>query len=196
MATGSSRVASDPHAAIHSRQQEKHDAHPSRDKPQVSSDEGEPDASGAKKAHAAEFERPGGDNSIQRFGSEAQGGEVDQAVAALQTYLNARVAGSWGRMCAQLSIQARAAIAAYGGASPALAGKSGMSCAKVASSLLPPPPAAAAREVTVVETAAFRVHGNRGFLLFRGAGGTRYFIRMAHEGGSWKLAAPAPSQLP
>ncbi|HET9153680.1 MAG TPA: hypothetical protein VFN85_06165 [Solirubrobacterales bacterium] len=95
-------------------------------------------------------------------------------------------------MCSELSIEAKRALTS-GGPSQEDGEKS---CAAVASTLFSPLPPDVAKEATVVETAALRVQGTRGLLLFRGAGGVSYFVRMVRESGRWKLAAPAPSELP
>src|SRR5262249_44884233 len=44
---------------------------------------------------AAPFESKGGDNSIQRYGSEAATAELTQAGAVLHAYLDARAAEEW-----------------------------------------------------------------------------------------------------
>ena len=142
---------------------------------------------------SGQFEAKGGDNSVQRFGSEPSGGEFDQAAGALHGYLDARAAGAWAAACSYMASGVSKQLSQLSGAG----GKAGSSpsCAKIIASLsagLPPP---ALREAAVADVGALRVEGERGFLLFHGAHGLDYFMPMVREGGEWKVAALAPSAV-
>jgi hypothetical protein len=192
--TGSSGTESVSRSPVPSHHEEGKDVPPSGEDPKPSPKQAAPAHTHPKKVSAAEFETAGGDNSIPRFGHESQRDEFTQAEAALRTYLNARTSGEWGRMCAQLSNEARAALENYASEGPTAS--NAKSCGEVAASIFPPLSSGVAHRATVVEAASLRVDGDQGVLLFRGAGGVDYFIRLANEKGRWKLAAPAPSELP
>ena len=125
---------------------------------------------------AAQFETKGGDNSIQEFGSEASGSDFEAAAAALHGYLDARAAAAWTAACAYMS--------------PGVA-----NCPETLASLSADVPAAALSEAAEADVAALRIEGDRGFLLFHGARGTNYFMPLVREGGTWKVAAIAPSAI-
>lgn len=144
---------------------------------------------------AADFEEPGGDNSIQRFGSEAPSSELAEATKVLRDYLDARIAKDWARMCADLSRAAQAAIQSYGSGSAVTSNLKEKSCAEVAGALLGALSPAGGREAAVVGSATLREKGNRGYLLFRGAHAIEYFVAMEREHGQWKLGAPTPALL-
>lgn len=138
---------------------------------------------------AAQFETKGGDNSIQEFGIEAPEADFDAAAIALHGFLDARAAGAWRDTCSYMSTAVGASLIQLSGHSR------GASCPDALASLATDLPPAALREAAVAEAAALRVEGDRAFLLFQGARGTAYFMPMAREGGTWKVAAVAPSAL-
>jgi hypothetical protein len=141
----------------------------------------------------AQFERKGGDNSIQESGSEARGSEFDQAAAALHGYLDARAAGAWSAACTYLAPGLTDSLAQLTGA-----GGSGAkpSCPQLLATLSTGLPPAALREAAIADVGALRVKGKSAFLLFKGAHGSAYFMPMARAGGEWKVAAIAASALP
>jgi hypothetical protein len=156
-------------------------------------------AKGAKASHpsashasggggAADFETKGGDNSIQESGSEAPSSELDAAATALHGYLDARAASDWAKACSYLS----AGVAKSLGQ---LTGKKGSTCPKSLAALSSGLPPSALSEAAVAEVGALRVKGTSAFLLFHGSHDTSYFMPMAREDGSWKVAAIAPSAL-
>jgi hypothetical protein len=140
---------------------------------------------------AAQFETKGGDNSIQQFGSEAAGSELQLAAAALHGYLDARAAGEWARAC---SYMGRGVTRSLSQLASAQGGKGG-SCPKIIAGLSSAIPPAVRRETARADVGALRVEGDNAFLLFRGAHDTNYFMPMAHEGSRWGVAAVAPSAL-
>jgi hypothetical protein len=140
---------------------------------------------------AAQFEKKGGDNSIQQFGGEAAGSELQQAAATLHGYLDARAAGEWAKACSYI---ARGVTRSLSQLASAPGGKGG-SCPKILAGLSAGIPAAVRRETAQADVGALRVEGDNAFLLFRGAHDTDYFMPMAHEGPRWGVAAIAPSAL-
>jgi hypothetical protein len=137
---------------------------------------------------AAAFLVPGGDNSIQRSGSEASAAARAAASAALHAFLTARAAGDWRRACAQLSAPILAQLAQ-------LARRPGSTCPHLLAGLSAAVPPPARRRLAAARVGAFRVSADRGFLLFHTAAGAAYFAPMVREDGRWLLAALAPSPL-
>lgn len=133
---------------------------------------------------SGQFRVEGGDNSIQDFGEEGDEGELEEAARVLHDFYVARAEKDWSAACARLSkslVRQLETLAAQA--------KSGdKSCPTTLAALTPPLSPAVQRETTVVDAGSLRVEGDRGFLIYRGAGKTVYAINMAHEGG-WKVAA-------
>jgi hypothetical protein len=137
-----------------------------------------------------QFKTKGGDNSIQESGEEASDPEFEEAAAALHAYLDARAAGAWARACEYLAPGATTQLAQI------IEGGETTTCAGLLPDLSASIPLSALRRAAVANIGSFRVDGDAGFLLFRGAGGVAYFVPMAREDGRWTVAALAPSPLP
>jgi hypothetical protein len=116
-----------------------------------------------------------GDNSIQTYGSEAEGEAKAAAVAAMRSFALAIADRDYGKVCAGLSSRIRAGLAR---------GPEG--CPDLLESLLIIPPAEARRsaDATVTEV---REGGGNAFVLFRpdGSSQVNYFV-MTMEDGMWK----------
>jgi hypothetical protein len=141
---------------------------------------------------AAEFRVKGGDNSIQEFGAEASGSELDEAAAALNGFLDARVAGEWSKACSHLTKATAASFQQLAFGSEELAGKG---CGPVLQALSEGVPKATLEEAAEAEAGALRIDGDRSFLLYHGAGGTDYAIPMGREDDDWKVGALAGTPL-
>jgi hypothetical protein len=160
-----------------------------------------PTGAGAGESHqpaasdegSASFRTPGGDNSIQEYGKEADSGEVDEATAALSAYLEARAGDDWKAMCASLAKATVAPMEQLASHTPRLKGKG---CAAVLETLMGSMPSSAQKNTLTAGIASLRVEGDRGFALYHGAGGVDYFMPMAKEDGEWKVGAIAPSEFP
>jgi hypothetical protein len=156
---------------------------------------------GSEKKHessgsgAEQFESKGGDNSIQKFGSEVRGAELDETAAVLHAFLDARAARDWAAACERLSAVVAEQLVAQLGAAQGNGGDSEPDCATVLAKLVDAVPNAGLREAAVADIGAFRAEGDHGFLLFHGADGGAYFMPMAREDGRWKVAAVAASPL-
>lgn len=140
---------------------------------------------------AAQFEEKGGDNSLERFGSEASPSDFAHAAAALHGYLDARAARAWASACSFMEASIRQSLTRFVGE----AKKGNPACPNILGDLFAGLPDAVLREATVADVGALRREGQRGFLLFKGAHGGSYFMPMARDGGEWKVAALAPSAL-
>lgn len=137
------------------------------------------------------FETKAGDNSVQESGEEASGGEFAEAAAALHAFLDARAARAWKVACAQMSA---AVVQELVGQLGSAAGKSA-GCPEVLYRLTAAVPDGALHKAAIADVGALRVEGDRGFILFRGPGGQKFFMPMVREGGHWKVAAVAASPL-
>lgn len=139
---------------------------------------------------AKQFEVKGGDNSIQTYGGEPSDSELAAAATALHNFLDARAARAWAAACEYLAPAISRELARQLGG-----GGKGSSCATVLAGLSAGVPDFALREAAIADVGALRAEGDRGFLLFRGAEGTDYFIPMVREDGRWRVAAIAPSAI-
>jgi hypothetical protein len=146
----------------------------------------------AKQGSAA-FLTPGGDNSVQNFGEEADAAEVEAASAALAGYLRARSKDDWEGECAYLARAAVAPLEQLLSRSPRFKGKG---CAAALAALMAGTPASTRADTMTDSVASLRFEGDRGFALYHGAAGVDYFIPMTKEDGEWKVGALAPNEFP
>jgi hypothetical protein len=133
-----------------------------------------------------QFVTPGGDNSVQEFGSEADEGELRDAAAVLHAFLDARAAGDWPETCSHLAVEVLESFKRFATESPELRGSE---CPELLAGASGPATEDARREAAVADVGAMRVEGDRGYVLYHGAGKTPYAIPMSREGGEWKVAA-------
>lgn len=126
-----------------------------------------------------------GDNSIQTWGLEASSAKRAQATAIVQSYLDARAARDWGRVCSLLAAKPRAEQSRFAG---------GVSCAKAMRSFASDASTAALREEAEIEILSFRVGPKYAFLIYRRPDGV-YATALTREGGDWKLISVTPNPL-
>lgn len=146
----------------------------------------------ASKKGSAGFIVPGGDNSIQSYGEEADAGERKKAEEALAAYLDARAAGDWAKACAHLAATAVKPLEQLAASSPKLKGN----CAALLAQLQKAVPPSELDSTLINGLASLRVQGNRAFALYHGPRGTDYFVLMEKDGDGWTVAALAPSPFP
>lgn len=143
---------------------------------------------------SASFRTPGGDNSIQDFGDEADSSEREEASAALTAFLDARAKGDYAAQCDNLAKAATEPLEELAARSPKVKSKG---CAGTLEALTAGAPASTrVSPMTAAGVAALRIEGDRGFALFHGSKGSDYFVPMAKEGGQWKVGAIGPSEFP
>lgn len=142
---------------------------------------------------SAEFRTPGGDNSIQNYGEEADGGEIEEVENAVTGYLDARAKAEWEKSCQYLAKVAREPIEQLAEKSSALKGKD---CGAIIGALSAQVPSSALKSPLVEGIASVRFKGERGFALFHGPGGAAYFMPVVHEGGHWMVGALVASEFP
>jgi hypothetical protein len=139
---------------------------------------------------AAAFRVPGGDNSIQDFGEEADESERDQAAVALQGYLGARAAEDWPTACSYLPSAGRRNL-------EQLAAKSGKftGCPQIIAALSGGQSEEMKATLLAIDVGSFRLEGDRAYILYHGAEEADYFMPMVKEDGEWKVGGLAPSPL-
>lgn len=141
----------------------------------------------------ASFRTPGGDNSIQNYGKEANAAELEEAAVALASFMRARAEDDWDEQCARLADAATKSIEELASRSPQLKGEG---CATILPEFLAGVPASSHVNTLTDGVASLRVEGDRGFALYHGAGGVDYYVPMVKEDGKWKVGAVAPSEFP
>lgn len=142
---------------------------------------------------SSSFHTPGGDNSVQNFGNEADGAEVAAATTVLAGYLQARARGDWGKDCVLLARTAVTPLKQLAAKSPELKGKG---CAGILAALVAYVPKSSRASTMTSGIASLRVQGDRGFALYHGAKGINYFMPMVKEDGQWKVGSLASSEFP
>jgi hypothetical protein len=140
---------------------------------------------------SASFRTPGGDNSIQNFGEEADSAEVEAATTTLTAYLQARAEEDWVGACTNLARETIEPLEQLASRSPRFKGKG---CATILAAFSAGTPSSV--NTLADGIASLRAEGERGFALYHGAEGADYFIPMTKENGEWKVGALAPSEFP
>ena len=146
-----------------------------------------------ERSGSAGFRTPGGDNSIQNFGEEADAAEVAAATTALAGYMAARAQVDWERQCAFLAEAVLVPFEELAADSPQVKGKG---CAAVLAALSGDAPRSTRVNTMTGPIAALRFEGSRGFALYHGPQGVDYFVPMVKEDGEWKVGALAPTEFP
>ena len=124
---------------------------------------------------------PGGDNSIQTFGAEAETTEEEEITTAMASFLRAMAARDYDAICNGLSDANTAQLEQL----MKLKKEVGTDCPTVLKSLLVGPTSEAqkAAEGTVYQV---RVEGENAFILFTPLGGTASYFVMKHDPDGWK----------
>lgn len=142
---------------------------------------------------SAQYRVRGGDNSVQDFGSEAEGSEFKQAAAALHGFLDARAAGDWAATCSYMSkstVESLESLATHAKQVEA------RSCADILGELTNPAAEPAMRaEAAQANVGSLRVEGERAFVIYTGTEKTVLAMPMTNEGGAWKVANLAGTPL-
>jgi hypothetical protein len=132
---------------------------------------------------------PGGEASIEGFGSEAEGAEREAILSVFSGYLDALAEKDYRVACEHLSAVVRESLAQLAG------GDSTTKCPSTLPALLAPTAAQIAQEQAKGEVTKVRVEGERGFVVFKAPGAELYQLTMLAEGGEWKAASVAAAVL-
>lgn len=151
---------------------------------------GQAGQAGGQAKGSAGFIVPGGDNSVQRFGSEAPAEEREAASRVVVSYLRARAAKDYGAECAAL---ARSTVAPLRRLIASSHRGRQVSCVDALGALAGSRPAP--ENPLTGPIGSLRVDGDRAFALFHGRGGVDYTLSMQREGPIWKVATLEPVPL-
>lgn len=135
-----------------------------------------------------QFRVPGGDNSVQEFGSEASSSEFEEAAAALHAFLDARAASDWATACEYLATDVVASLEQLTAGSQR---QGDASCPQLLRNLSGSATERARKEAAIADVGSIRVEGETGFALYHGARGVDYAISMTREDDGWKVATLA-----
>ena len=141
-----------------------------------------PESGGAATAAA-------GNPAIEEFGSEAEGGERDEIVAAFDAYNSALGSEDYDAVCAALAEPVRTLLERISEVK-----KEDQDCAAIIAGL----PEAAKKAISarsggkVVEV---RVEGDRAYVIFKAPGAKRYQLAMIREDGEWSAGLVTASVL-
>ena len=124
---------------------------------------------------------PGGDNSIQTFGAEAETSEEEEITTAMASFLRAMAARDYPAICEGLSESNRSQLEQLA----KLKKEIGSDCPSILKALLVGPTSEAkkAAEGTVYQV---RVEGEDAFVMFTPLGGTASYFVMKHDPDGWK----------
>jgi hypothetical protein len=141
---------------------------------------------------SSRFVTPGGDNSIQEFGTEGDAAERAEALKAIKAVTAASRTGDWGPVCAEyLSAKNLEQFEAITEKVPKFKGKS---CAEILHGLNPgrdiEDPTAPQGAV-----ASIRHDGENAFAIYRGIDGKPYAYTFVYEDGVMKLTTLAATPL-
>jgi hypothetical protein len=124
---------------------------------------------------------PGGDNSIQTYGEEAESSEEEEITTAMASFLRALANRDYPAVCEGLSESNRGQLEQLA----KLKKEIGSDCPSILKSLLVGPTSEAqkAAEGTVYQV---RVEGDNAFVMFTPLGGTASYFVMKHDPDGWK----------
>lgn len=157
------------------------------------SDSGSRDSSngsGSEEEGASSFRTPGGDNSIQDFGEEADAEERAAASAVVVGFMRARANRDWAAVCGYIASATLKPVEQVASRSPQFKGKD---CVGILEILTGATPDSTRANTLGGSIDSLRVKGDRGFALYHGTDGKDYFIPLVKEDGEWKVGALAPS---
>jgi hypothetical protein len=134
---------------------------------------------GAKPADPKEFKVPAGeDDSIQTYGTVAEGSEEEDIIAAMRSFFVAIADADYSAICAGLTKTTREQLEPFQ--------KQEGDCATALESLLVRQVAPEARKAAVGAVYQVRVEDGTAFVLLTPAGGEASYFVMKREGDEWK----------
>ncbi len=140
---------------------------------------------------AAGFTVPRGDNSIPRFGQEADPSQRQLALTELAAYMHARAKGEWSKACDYLARPTRRQLEAFSKRSESASD----GCGPVLAALINDH--GTERVDTLTNgLAALRIEAKTAFALFYGPKVEKYVMPMQNEDAAWKMTQIAPLPYP
>jgi len=147
-------------------------------------------APGAEPAQAG-GEQPGSAGNIETFGEEASSDDRDAASTTVQEFLRARADGDWGKACSLMSASTQETLAGFGGTP-----QKSLPCRQLLEGVASRISAKTLAAGKNTEVTGVRIDGERGFVLYRDAGGTESAFAVVREGSAWKAGAINGYPLP
>jgi hypothetical protein len=140
---------------------------------------------------SSSFRTPGGDNSIQEYGSEADAEERAKATKTIATFYSASGGEDWAKVCGALSAKNVESMKQFAKRIPNVksADCPGVLAVLISGGKGNPP------ERIKGGVVSLRVEGDIGFALFHGVNGKNYAFPLTLEEGEWKLTSLAPTPL-
>lgn len=138
----------------------------------------------------AKSDYEGGEESIEKFGSEATGSDKGAILAAEQGYLNGLADGDYATACSYLARPTQQSLEQL-----VVKQLKAKGCAAILPKLLSPSAPAVARQQANGKITKIRVEGDQAFIIFHAPGAKLYVFTMAQEDGAWKATAVAASVL-
>lgn len=138
----------------------------------------------------------GGEKSIERFGSEAEGADRKAILAAERNYFTAVSSKGYAAACSHLASSVKRSMAEL------TAGQRRGICTAVLPALLAPQAYATMRQQARGAVKKVRIEGSRAFVVFHAQGARLYQMSLVSENGQWKVGlltsavlVPSPSAL-
>jgi hypothetical protein len=130
----------------------------------------------------------GGDDSVQTFGKEAGPTQSAEAAQTVKGFFQGRADGRWADACYYLSSEMIGMLTQGAGEDAG--------CISLLRSFSRNIPRRALKRATRVRVGSVRIDGDRGFVVYKGAGGKWYAVLLSKENGEWKLGALAGALIP
>jgi hypothetical protein len=128
---------------------------------------------------------------LLEFGEEGSKEDLEEGATAVEDFFTARAEGDWATACAQLARSMLAKIEHLATSTTDLEDKSCPSFLGTFTRLS----AKERRDSKVVDGGSLRKQGQRGFLIYYGAGKIVYSMPLSREGDAWKLASLSSDRL-
>jgi hypothetical protein len=130
---------------------------------------------------------PGGEASIEGYGSEASGSERSAILSVFTGYMAALAEADYGKACDSLASATRHQMLQL-----VRPGRRDGACRAVLSSILIP---SVVRQQSQAQVTKVRVGDGRGFVVFHAPGAKLYQLPVIEEGAHWKLGLAVASIL-
>jgi hypothetical protein len=132
----------------------------------------------------------GGEQSVEGFGSEAEGSRKEAILAVEHAYLTAIAEKDFGQACSHLSASVSRSLERV--ASGQLKARG---CPAILPKLLASSAFATVRRQAAGEVKRVRVKGSQAFVVFHAPGARLYVLSLVREAGKWKAQTIAASIL-
>jgi hypothetical protein len=131
--------------------------------------------------------------SIRTYGAQADGDTETAIAAAVRDFYAAKASGDGARTCTLLASAARKSLVQTMGRSGELKGKD---CGAIVSLVLEQQEPRYRARMREVEVTGARLQGDRALALIEIEASSEEVIPVRQDGGSWKVAAMAGSEIP